>query len=106
MKWFEKKKPASKPPQVQLRDWERHPFGVLDQYVPLRNGEITLYRSIREAVPIIDAAIWKLVRLCGGYRFAALTRGLSRDLVAFWPQWTPAGASRASSPFWTNTWTA
>ena len=66
MKWFEKKKPAAKPPQVQLRDWERHPFGVLDQYVPLRNGEITLYRSIREAVPILDAAIWKLVRLCGG----------------------------------------
>lgn len=66
MKWFEKKKPAGKPPQVQLRDWERHPFGVLDQYVPLRSGEITLYRSIREAVPIIDAAIWKMVRLCGG----------------------------------------
>ena len=66
MKWFEKKKPVAKPPQVQLRDWEHHPFGVLDQYVPLRNGEITLYRSIREAVPILDAAIWKLVRLCGG----------------------------------------
>lgn len=66
MKWFEKKKPAAKPPQVQLRDWERHPFGVLDQYVPLRSGEIALYRSIREAVPILDAAIWKLVRLCGG----------------------------------------
>ena len=66
MKWFEKKKPASKPPQVQLRDWEHHPFGILDQYVPLRNGEIALYRSIREAVPILDAAIWKMVRLCGG----------------------------------------
>ena len=66
MKWFEKKKPAIKPPQVQLRDWEHHPFGMLDQYVPLRNGEIALYRSIREAVPILDAAIWKLVRLCGG----------------------------------------
>lgn len=66
MKWFEKKKPAGKPPQVQLRDWEHHPFGLLDQYVPLRSGEISLYRSIREAVPILDAAIWKLVRLCGG----------------------------------------
>lgn len=85
MKWFEKKKPASKPPQVQLRDWERHPFGVLDQYVPLRNGEITLYRSIREAVPILDAAIWKLVRLCGGVQIrCADTRaqqGLSRFLA-------------------------
>lgn len=85
MKWFEKKKPVSKPPQVQLRDWEHHPFGVLDQYVPLRNGEITLYRSIREAVPILDAAIWKLVRLCGGVQVrcadARAQQGLSRFLL-------------------------
>lgn len=85
MKWFEKKKPAGKPPQVQLRDWEHHPFGLLDQYVPLRSGEIALYRSIREAVPILDAAIWKLVRLCGGVGVrCADTRaqqGLSRFLA-------------------------
>ena len=66
MKWFAKKKPAARAPQVQLRDAERHPFGVLDRYVPLRRGELDLYRSIREAVPIVDAAILKLVRLCGG----------------------------------------
>ena len=85
MKWFEKKKPAGKPPQVQLRDWERHPFGVLDQYVPLRSGEITLYRSIREAVPIIDAAIWKMVRLCGGVQVRCsdtrAQQGLNRFLA-------------------------
>ena len=40
MKWFAKKKPAAKAPQVQLRDVERHPFGVLDRYVPLRRGEL------------------------------------------------------------------
>lgn len=85
MKWFEKKKPVGKPPQVQLRDWERHPFGVLDQYVPLRSGEITLYRSIREAVPILDAAIWKLVRLCGGMQVHCVDtraqQGLNRFLA-------------------------
>lgn len=85
MKWFEKKKSAGKPPQVQLRDWERHPFGVLDQYVPLRSGEITLYRSIREAVPIIDAAIWKMVRLCGGVQVRCgdtrAQQGLNRFLA-------------------------
>ena len=51
---------------VQIREGGRHPFGVLDGYVPLRQGEIDLYRSIREAVPIVDAAIWKLIRLAGG----------------------------------------
>ena len=66
VKWFAKKKPAARAPQVQLRDVEHHPFGVLDRYVPLRRGELDLYRSIREAVPIVDAAILKLVRLCGG----------------------------------------
>ena len=85
MKWFEKKKPAGKPPQVQLRDWEHHPFGLLNQYVPLRSGEIALYRSIREAVPILDAAIWKLVRLCGGVqircRDSRAQQGLSRFLA-------------------------
>ena len=85
MKWFEKKKPVGKPPQVQLRDWEHHPFGVLDQYVPLRSGELTLYRSIREAVPIIDAAIWKMVRLCGGVQVRCgdtrAQQGLNRFLA-------------------------
>ena len=66
MKWFVKKKPAARAPQVQLRDVEHHPFGMLDRYVPLRRGELDLYRSIREAVPIVDAALLKLVRLCGG----------------------------------------
>ncbi|MBD5134181.1 MAG: phage portal protein [Clostridiales bacterium] len=51
---------------AQLRDAGRHPFTQLDGYAPLHNGEIALYRAIREAVPVVDAAICKLVRLCGG----------------------------------------
>ena len=51
---------------VQIRESGRHPFGVLDRYVPLGAGELQLYRAIREAVPILDAAIWKLIRLAGG----------------------------------------
>ena len=53
---------------VQLREGGRHPFGVLDGYVPLSQGEMELYRSIREAVPIVDAALRKLVRLAGGVK--------------------------------------
>lgn len=51
---------------AQLRDAGRHPFTAMDAYVPLHNGETALYRAIREAVPVVDAAICKLVRLCGG----------------------------------------
>ena len=53
---------------MQLREGGRHPFGVLDGYVPLSQGEMELYRSIREAVPIVDAALRKLVRLAGGVK--------------------------------------
>lgn len=55
---------------AQLRDTGRHPFVQLDGYVPLGRGETTLYRAIREAVPVVDAAICKLVRLCGGLTVA------------------------------------
>lgn len=51
---------------AQLRDAGRHPFVQIDGYVPLSCREISLYRAIREAVPVVDAAICKLVRLCGG----------------------------------------
>ena len=52
---------------TQIRPADRHPFGVFDSYVPLGGGEIRLYRAIREAIPIIDAAIVKLIRLTGGF---------------------------------------
>ena len=45
-----------------------HPFRELDGYIPLSGPERRLYSSIREAVPIIDAAISKIVRLVGGFR--------------------------------------
>ena len=66
MKWWKQKRRESPAPVVQVRREEGHPFGALDRYVPLHTGEIALYRAIREAVPIVDAAIWKLARLCGG----------------------------------------
>ncbi len=43
-------------------------FDFVNNYVPLSNGQTRLYRELREAVPIIDAAILKTVRLTGGFR--------------------------------------
>lgn len=45
----------------------RHPFGILNGYVPLAAPQMKLYYALREAVPVIDAAIFKLVRLTGGF---------------------------------------
>lgn len=66
MKWWERRRREPPAPVVQVRQGQGHPFGELDRYVPLHTGEMALYRAIREGVPIVDAAIWKLTRLCGG----------------------------------------
>ena len=76
--------PAGGAAAAQLRDGGRHPFVQLDGYVPLGRGETRLYRAIREGVPVVDAAICKLVRLCGGVkvicREARAQEGLDRFL--------------------------
>ena len=81
---FQKKEPGLAGKGGQLRDGGAHPFGALDRYIPLQNGEIALYRAVREAVPIVDAAILKLIRLSGGVgaRCAdpAAQKGLDRFL--------------------------
>ena len=51
----------------QLRTGSSHPFGGLKGYVPLGTGEERIYREIREAIPVLDAAVGKLVRLSGGF---------------------------------------
>ena len=86
MKWFERQK-KPKPtagPVVQLRQEESHPFSALNAYVPMNHAQVALYRSIREAVPIVDAAIWKLVRLCGGVGVRAADPRAQRELERFW----------------------
>ena len=65
MKWF-RKQTAPAGASVQQREAGHHPFGLLGQYVPMRSGEIRLYRAVREAVPVVDAAIYKLIRMAGG----------------------------------------
>ena len=51
---------------VQLRDRERHPYAGLRSFTPQRGGELRLYQAVREAVPVVDAAVCKLIRLSGG----------------------------------------
>ena len=68
MGWFDRKKQQPPVGVVQTRRGDSHPFGALEHYVPMGQGEIHMYRAIREAVPMVDAALVKLVRLCGGVK--------------------------------------
>ena len=59
------------------------PFGLLPGYVPLQPGEARLYRAIREAVPLVDACIYKIIRLCGGVSAVCADPQAERELRRF-----------------------
>lgn len=50
---------------AQLRGGMQSPFGAGLPAVP--PGEAQLYRAMRQSLPVLDAAIGKLVRLSGGF---------------------------------------
>ena len=52
----------------QLRNGSTHPFGAMKGFTPLGGADEQIYREMREAIPVLDAAVSKLVRLCGGFR--------------------------------------
>ena len=59
------------------------PFGILDGYVPLAAPQNKLYYALREAVPVIDAAIFKLVRLTGGFAVECNNAAAQAELEEF-----------------------
>jgi len=52
---------------AQLRSGSTHPYTSIRGYIPLGGGEERIYRQVREAVPVLDAAVGKLVRLSSGF---------------------------------------
>ena len=67
----------------QLRSGSSHPFGALKGFVPLGAGEERIYRQLREAIPVLDAAVGKLVRLSGGFSVECANPEAQRRLEAF-----------------------
>ena len=60
-----------------------HPFSLLGRYAPLSRTELRLYETLREAVPIIDAAVCKIVRLVGGFTVQCPNPEIQRQLELF-----------------------
>ena len=81
MKWKRKKKPMAA--VCQLRSGEVHPFGMLRGFTPLGTGEEQVYRQLREAVPVLDAAVGKLVRLTGGFSVKCVSPAAEEKLKGF-----------------------
>lgn len=79
-----------------------HPFQTLYDYSPLTRTEIELYSSLREAVPIIDAAIEKTVRLIGNFEVRAEDANATASLNDFLSSVYCSGGAYGIYPFITT----
>jgi len=62
-------------------------------------GEAALYQQLRENVPIIDAAVMRLVRLLGGFRLTAASEDVEVRLNEFLEMIPVGGTQRGISAF-------
>ncbi|MFV0399827.1 MAG: hypothetical protein ACK5LX_04295 [Oscillospiraceae bacterium] len=60
-----------------------HPFAGWMHYQPLAPPELGLYAAIREGVPLVDAALDKIVRLTGGFQVICTDSRRQRELDDF-----------------------
>ena len=67
----------------QLRGGNVHPFGAMRTFTPLGGGEERVYREMREALPVLDAAVGKMVRLCGGFQVTCRDKQAQEALNRF-----------------------
>lgn len=67
----------------QLRSNQGYSMGTLRAFVPLGTGEEEIYRKMREAIPVLDAAVGKLVRLSGGFSVQCRNAEAQKRLTNF-----------------------
>lgn len=84
---------------TQIRAGGSHPFGMLEGYVPLGGGDTRLYRAIREAVPVLDSAVMKIIRLTGGFQVRCGDERAQRELGKFLKTVNVGRAQRGISAF-------
>lgn len=90
-----KKKVCTSSPQTS----HSHPFNILGSYTPASVCNPELYRMLREAIPIIDTAINKIVRLTGGFTVKSLNGRNQAQLDTFVRNINVGGAGKGLQQF-------
>ncbi len=75
------------------------PFESLCNFFPSNINHPDLYRSLREAIPIIDTAIYKLVRLTGGFSVVSNNGKNQKQLDDFVRNVNVGGAGKGLQQF-------
>ncbi len=63
-----------------------HPFSALYSYSPYITKQFELYKTLREAVPVVDAALQKIVRLIGTFEVECTTKEATESLRRFFSE--------------------
>ena len=86
---------------VQTSSASGHPYYRLSSYMPL-NGKSRVYAQVRQAVPIIDAAVNKIIRLTDGFRFETGDEMLDIRMNDYFDSINVGGNQRGISAFISN----
>lgn len=86
---------------VQTSSIAKHPYYQLASYYPMSN-ETKVYAAMREAVPIVDAAINKIVRLAGGFHFETGNGLLDEKMNAYFDTINVGGNQQGIASFVSN----
>ena len=99
MPLFGKKAAAKTAVAVAQTNMQSSRFGILDGYVPLSTPQSKLYYALREAVPVIDAAVFKIVRLASGFKVACADQKAQAALDGFLQSVPVGGNQRGMDAF-------
>lgn len=95
MSIFRKTKPRVQPPWTAPRGGKCSPYAMLESAAPTHSAELQYYQRIRETLPIVDAALQKLIRLTGGFSVrcgnSAAEKALNRFLHTVNTGWGQQG---------------
>ncbi len=86
---------------VQTSPRVKHPYYQLSSYMPM-NGESRVYAAVRDAVPIIDAALNKIVRLAEGFHFETGNETLDARMNSYFNMINVGGNQKGIAAFVSN----
>ncbi len=86
---------------VQTSSKSKHPYYQLATYSPM-NSETRVYAQVREAIPIIDSAINKIVRLTQGFHIETDNQVLDNQINSFLNTVNVGGNQRGINAFISN----
>lgn len=86
---------------IQTSALSRHPYYNLGTHMPL-NRMSRVYLEIRQAVPIIDSAINKIIRLTDGFHFETGSENLDLKINSFFNSICVGGNQQGLSAFISN----